>query len=141
MMENELLKIFDEHRNPIGTASREEVHRLGYWHETFHCWFIGREVEKDYIYFQIRSDAKKDYPGLLDITAAGHLLATETVLDGVREVKEEIGVNVSFKELISIGMIDYSVTTGELIDKELAHVYLYKCQNSFEDYELQKEEV
>jgi hypothetical protein len=62
-METEQLKIFDENRNPIGVASREDVHRLGYWHETFHCWFV-------------------------DITAAGHLMADESVEDGVREIKE-----------------------------------------------------
>lgn len=140
-MECELLKIFDESRNFIGTAPREEVHRVGHWHETFHCWFI-EEVEGEiYIYLQIRSETKKDYPGLLDITAAGHLLASETVYDGVREVKEELGVEVTFSDLISLGIINYSVKTKNIIDKEFAHVFLYKTQNSFEDYKLQTEEV
>ncbi|WP_328797176.1 hypothetical protein [Heyndrickxia sporothermodurans] len=70
-MESELLKIFDEKRNPIGVASREEVHKKGFWHETFQCWFVSKEEEKDYILLQIRSDQKKDYPNLLDITSAG----------------------------------------------------------------------
>jgi len=140
-MEEELLRIFDRNRNAIGTAPRHEVHKLGHWHETFHCWFIGREEGIDYIYLQIRSEFKKDYPGLLDITAAGHLLATETVHDGVREVKEELGIDVSFEQLASLGIIDYSVTTGELIDKELANVYVYNCTLSFDDFALQTEEV
>ncbi len=36
-MHNEILIIFDEAGNRIGTAPREEVHQLGHWHETFHC--------------------------------------------------------------------------------------------------------
>ncbi|MFJ8065257.1 NUDIX domain-containing protein [Psychrobacillus sp. NPDC096426] len=140
-MEEELLRIFDRNRNAIGTAPRHEVHKLGHWHETFHCWFISREEEVDYIYLQIRSDSKKDYPGLLDITAAGHLLANETVQDGVREVKEELGIGVSFEELVSLGIIDYSVTTGELIDRELANVYVYNCTLGFDDFAIQTEEV
>lgn len=140
-MENEILKIFDEYRNEIGVATREEVHKVGYWHETFHCWFISRDNEKDYIYLQIRSDAKKDYPSLLDITAAGHLLVNETVNDGVREVEEELGIAVTFSELLSLGIINYSVKTGELIDKEFAHVFLHKSLHSFDGYELQSEEV
>jgi len=84
-MENEQLKIFDEYRNQIGIATREDVHRLGYWHEAFHCWFISKEKGTDYLYLQLRSNTKKDYPNLLDITAAGHLLANETVQDGVRD--------------------------------------------------------
>lgn len=90
---------------------------------------------------QIRSDSKKDYPGLLDITAAGHLLVNETVNDGIREVEEELGIAIAFTKLISLGIINYSVTTGELIDKEFAHVFLHKSEHSFEDYKLQQEEV
>jgi isopentenyldiphosphate isomerase len=140
-MENEQLKIFDNYRNQIGTATREEVHRLGLWHETFHCWFISQEEGTDYLYLQLRSQTKKDYPDLLDITAAGHLLANETVEDGVREIKEEIGIDISFEELIPIGIITYCAKIDNFIDKELAHTYLYKSEISFDDFTLQVEEV
>jgi isopentenyldiphosphate isomerase len=140
-MESEKLKIFDENRNQIGVATREEVHRIGHWHEAFHCWFISREEEKDYIYLQLRSDMKKDYPNLLDITAAGHLLAHETVRDGVREIEEEIGIEVSFNDLVSLGIIEYCVTKENFIDKELANVFLYKSNITFDEFTLQKEEV
>lgn len=140
-MENEMLKIFDENKHQIGIATREEVHRLGHWHEAFHCWFVSREEEKDYIYLQLRSDMKKDYPSLLDITAAGHLLAQETVLDGIREIKEEIGIDVSINELESLGVINYCVVKENFIDKEIAYVFLYRYNNTFEEFTLQKEEV
>ncbi|MFZ3588496.1 hypothetical protein ACOI1C_04280 [Bacillus sp. DJP31] len=41
-MENERLKIFDEHRNEVGAATRSEVHKMGYWHETFQCWLLAQ---------------------------------------------------------------------------------------------------
>lgn len=140
-MEKEQLKIFDEYRNQIGVATREDVHRLGYWHEAFHCWFISKEKETDYLYLQLRSNTKKDYPNLLDITAAGHLLANETVQDGVREIKEEVGIDISFQELIPLGIIDYCVIREDFIDKEIANVFLYKSKKSYEDFTLQEEEV
>ncbi|SDM64695.1 NUDIX domain-containing protein [Bacillus sp. OK048] len=140
-MENEQLKIFDENRNQIGVASREEVHRLGYWHEAFHCWFISKENGTNYLHLQLRSNTKKDYPNLLDITAAGHLLADETVKDGVREIKEEIGIDVLFEELLPLGVIDYCVINGNFIDKEIANVFLYICENTLESFTLQAEEV
>jgi isopentenyldiphosphate isomerase len=93
--EREKIKIFDDNKNLIGEASRSDVHRIGYWHEAFHCWFISNEKGNDYIYLQLSSKNKKDYPNLFDITAAGHLLADETVEDGVRESKEEIGIDVA----------------------------------------------
>ncbi|WP_020060230.1 NUDIX hydrolase [Bacillus sp. 123MFChir2] len=140
-MESELLKIFDQQRNPVGVATREEVHKIGHWHETFHCWFISREDGVDYIHLQIRSHTKKDYPNLLDITAAGHILAHETVYDGIREVQEEVGIEVSFDELISLDTINYCVTMEDFIDKELAHVFLYEMKGTMDDYTLQAEEV
>lgn len=135
-----MLKVFDNNRNQIGIATREEVHRLGYWHEAFHCWFVSVE-DKRYIYLQLRSPMKKDYPSLFDITAAGHLLAHETALDGVREIKEEIGIDVSDHELMSLGIIEYHVNKTGFIDKELANVYLYIGENILNEATLQKEEV
>lgn len=140
-MESELLEIFDEHSNPIGEAPREVVHKVGHWHETFHCWFIGRENGIDYIYFQIRSKTKKDFPNLLDITAAGHLLADETVNDGIREIKEELGIDVSFNELTSLGIVKDRIIANGFIDKEFGHVFLFQSRGSIDDYTLQKEEV
>jgi len=140
-MEDELLKIFDENKKFLGVETRKEVHRLGYWHEAFHCWFISVENDIDYIYLQIRSKNKKDYPNLIDITAAGHLLANESVQDGIREIKEELGVEVDFKELISLGTIHYSVINDDFIDNEIAHVFLYRSQHEFTDYILQTAEV
>ncbi|MCT8138319.1 NUDIX hydrolase [Anaerobacillus sp. CMMVII] len=140
-METELLKVFDDNRNVIGEASRKDVHHKGYWHETFHCWLTKKEAGIDYIYFQLRSEQKKDYPNLLDITAAGHLLAHETVVDGIREVKEELGINISFDNLIPLGVIAYSMRTEAIVDNELANVFLLKYKGSFKEFHLQKEEV
>jgi isopentenyldiphosphate isomerase len=141
MGNQEKLKIFDDNRNPIGVATRGDVHKHGYWHEAFHCWFIGKEQGKDYIYLQLRSKDKQDYPNLLDITSAGHLLADETVKDGVREIKEEIGIDVDFEELVVLGALDYCVVNEDFIDKEIANVFLYRSNNSFNDFTLQAEEV
>ncbi|MFS0638213.1 hypothetical protein AB1K84_20100 [Mesobacillus foraminis] len=55
-MENEQLKFFDEYRNQMGVATREEVHRLGYWHEAFHCWLSAKN--KEYIIFTYSFVAK-----------------------------------------------------------------------------------
>lgn len=140
-MEQELLKFFDEDSKQIGVATRGEVHRLGYWHETFHCWFISKEKGTDYIYLQLRSDAKKDYPSLFDITAAGHILANETVQDGVREVKEELGIDVPFHKLVPLGVVHDCILNEAFLDNELANVFLYKCDKSFDDFVFQKEEV
>ncbi|MBT2673349.1 hypothetical protein J7E95_21415 [Streptomyces sp. ISL-14] len=52
---------------------------------------FSREANVDYLYLQNRCAVRKDYL---------NLLAHETVYDGVREIKEEIGIDVSFDELV-----------------------------------------
>ncbi len=138
-MESEMLKIFNQQGSCLGTAPRFEVHKAGHWHETFHCWFTERINGEDFLYFQVRSSAKKDYSGLLDITAAGHILAHENPLDGLREVKEELGIDLAFEE--PLGTIRDSLISPEFIDREICHVFLYKGHQPFEKFQLQKEEV
>lgn len=136
----EKLKTFDDNRLEISVADRNEVHKKGHWHETFHCWLIDKNEGIDYIYFQKRSHNKKDFPNLFDITAAGHILSNENVEDGVREVKEELGLDVHIEELRSLGVIEDSIITTNFIDRELANVFLYEKKDT-DIFTIQREEV
>ncbi|NGP44659.1 NUDIX domain-containing protein [Bacillaceae bacterium SIJ1] len=140
-MEDEKLTVFNEQREAIGTASRECVHRDGLWHETFHCWLVYEEDGVVYIGFQQRCMEKKDYPGLYDISVAGHLLADETVEHGVREMEEELGLKVHFKELVKVGVIPEELNSKEMTDREWCHVYLYPKKADLSQFRFQKEEV
>ena len=136
-----MLMTIDKNRNPLYIKSREAVHRDGDWHETFQCWFIEQVENTYYIYVQKRSANKKDYPSMYDITAAGHLLVDETVEDGVREIKEELGIDVSLDELTFLQAIPNSITLPNLIDNEISLVYLYEVKKpirfSFLDEEVE----
>jgi isopentenyldiphosphate isomerase len=140
-MNDEILTTFDADGNVTGTAPRNEVHHRGLWHETFHCWLVGLEPEGLFIYLQLRSQQKRDYAGLLDITAAGHLLSHETPENGIRELEEELGIGVPFAELIPLGVIPYTMDSAGFLDRERAHVFLYKNTLPLEAFNLQQEEV
>ncbi|WP_019412876.1 NUDIX domain-containing protein [Paenisporosarcina sp. TG20] len=140
-MEQESLSIFDENHQKTGKNTRAFIHQHGLWHETFHCWFVHNKNGVPYLYFQQRSEVKKDFPNLFDITAAGHILATETVNDGIREVKEEIGVNLNKEDLQSVGIIKDSILQEGFIDNEFAHTFIYIFENENLTFHLQKEEV
>ena len=137
----ELVKVVDKERNVLGVKTRDSVHLDGDWHETFQCWFIERVENSYYIYVQKRSANKKDFPSMYDITAAGHLLVGETVEDGVREIKEELGLDVSFNELIFLQAIPNSIVLPNFIDNEISLVYLYEVKTplifSFVDEEVE----
>ncbi|GCF06961.1 NUDIX hydrolase [Dictyobacter arantiisoli] len=140
-MESEQLAIFTEQMERIGVCSRTEVHAQGYWHETFHCWFLQQTDGKDYLLFQLRAAQKKDFPSTLDVTAAGHLLADETPADGVREIEEELGVKLSFHDLIDAGIIPHQIELGALKNREFCHIYFYQLTQAIETLVLQPEEV
>ena len=137
----EMINVVDKERNIIGVKTRELVHLDGDWHETFQCWFIEQVESYFYIYVQKRSANKKDFPSMYDITAAGHLLAGETVEDGVREIKEELGIEVSIDELTFLQAIPNSITLPNFIDNEISLVYLYEVKEplafSFIDEEVE----
>lgn len=141
ILEEEVLAVFDENHLKIGEQSRDIIHRQGLWHETFHCWIVHLEEGVPYLYFQQRSNVKKDFPNLFDITAAGHLLAHESVNDGIREVEEELGLNISMEELLSIGVIKDTILQGEFIDNEFAHTFLLIAEKFQLSFHLQKDEV
>jgi isopentenyldiphosphate isomerase len=140
-METEKLTIFDENRRYLGVKMRQEVHAQGYWHETFHCWFFKHDADAIYLLFQRRATHKKDFPGMLDITAAGHLLAGEKVAEGIREIQEELGIAPSYSDLQPIGIIKEQIILNHFIDREFCHTYLYHCTTSIENFILQPKEV
>lgn len=137
----EILDIFDAKMNRIGTEARDIVHTKGFWHQTFHCWIIRKEKDREYVLFQIRDKEKKDAPNKLDITAAGHLKAGESKEDGLRELEEELGLKVDIKELSYLGIRISASENENRINKEFAHVYMMRSDLPIESYKLQEGEV
>ncbi|WP_231891279.1 NUDIX hydrolase [Paenibacillus swuensis] len=144
MPEEELFDIFDKEYNKIGIMPRREVHAKGHWHATFQCWIVSNKGHEGRIslLFQMRHPRKDTFPGLLDISCAGHLQAGETVREGQRELYEELGVNVSFEELHDCGVYaeEHPIAGGGM-DREFCHLFIYKCDKPLEAYVMQAEEV
>lgn len=61
-MTSELLDIYDDEDNPLGTASRQDAHAKGYWHHTFHCWLARDTSTGRRLLFQQRQDTKDTFP-------------------------------------------------------------------------------
>ena len=102
----EYLDVFDASFTPVAPhkMERKETHRLGAWHQTFECWVLRRDPAGDKIVMQLRSAQKETYPGKLDISASGHLLAGERPEDGVRELEEELGLKANYDALYYLGV-------------------------------------
>ncbi|GLV54463.1 putative Nudix hydrolase [Dictyobacter sp. S3.2.2.5] len=140
-METEQLAIFSETMERIGVRTRAEVHSQGYWHETFQCWFVQKQAGRRSILFQQRAAQKKDFPNQLDITAAGHLLAHESFRDGVREIQEELGLQLSIDDLVPAGIVPDPILLPGFQDREFCHLFFYLLPCPITSLVLQREEV
>ncbi|OWA37410.1 hypothetical protein B9G55_04955 [Saccharibacillus sp. O16] len=143
MSVTEVLDVFDEHRQQIGTAPRSEVHRLGLWHQVFHCWVVSGSADTGWeLLFQLRHPDKETFPNCLDTSCAGHLLAGETPEDGLRELEEELGLSVRYAELVYCGLHQEEYQIAEdYMDREFTHVHLYHCERPLDQYRVQQSEV
>lgn len=140
--QEEIFDIFDAAMNRIGTAARSEAHAKGLWHRTFQCWIVRSGDNGRELLFQLRHPDKDTFPGLLDTSCAGHLLAGESVADGVRELEEELGLSVSFAELCPCGVYpEEEYISPEVTDREFCHLFVYESDRPLDAYRLQAEEV
>lgn len=138
----EMLDIYDENLKLLGVKSRTAVHRDGDWHRVFHCWVIYRdEAGQDWVILQKRAPDRAMYPDLLDISAAGHYEAGETMQDGARELHEELGLNAGLTDLIYLGIRISIGREDNLVDCGFADVFFYICNQPLADYQYQTSEI
>lgn len=141
IIKDELIDVFNENFHYIGTSEKSVVHKDGLWHQTFHCWIVRKSGDHRYILFQKRAKQKEDSPNLLDISAAGHLLAGETKEHGVREVTEELGIKPLFSHMHYLGVRITAYRFHNICNYEFSHVYLLEDNTILENFELQQNEV
>lgn len=141
---DERIEVLDEMGGRTGTVVwKSEAHRRGLWHRCFHCWICTPAADEGgpFLLAQRRAAVKDTWPGYLDVTAAGHLAAGEEPLDGLREVKEELGLRVDPDRLVPLGTrrVELGIPGG--LDRELHDVFLVVDDTPPEDFRLQREEV
>ena len=106
------------------SAPRNVIHSNGLWHKSVHVWIRNHAGE---LLLQQRSPTKETFPGLLDISAAGHISAGNTSRDtAVREIHEELGILVEDKVLKYLFTMkcSYCSPDNAIKDNEITDVYL-----------------
>lgn len=138
---DERIEIWDEGGKPTGeTALKTEVHKRGWFHPTVHVWFYTRHKQ---VLLQKRAGNKDTFPGLWDVSVAGHILADETPMEGaMREVEEEIGLNILPENLEFLGRFtSEQVHPGGIVDREFQYVYLAVLPVTLKTLKANPEEV
>lgn len=136
----ELLDVVDPTGGHVTRLPRSRVHDEGLWHQVFHCLVV-RSGPPARVLLQRRKRSSKAFPGMLDLSATGHLLAGERPLDGIRELREETGLAVDPARLVSLGRRLLADDAGEGRNREIAHVFLLTDDTSLADLQLDPDEV
>lgn len=137
----EKLNVFDELYNPLEptTASIDDVHTKGLWHQTFACWLVNKS--KNTVLLQLRGPRNRVGPNSFDASASGHLSAGEKPDDGFRELEEELGISISETDRVYLGVFRNIAIIDKYINHEFCHIYLGNSEYSFTDFKLQEGEV
>lgn len=136
---DELLDVFDDKWGAggikfAGKALRSEVHEKDLYHKHVGVLIMN---EKGELLFQRRSPDKKINPNKWTRTG-GHVdSGEEPIIAAQREVKEEIGVEISIDKFELMGIKKVSVEGN----KNFTYSYFARVNYKLEDYTIQKEEV
>lgn len=136
MSQGEMLDAYADDGSPLGPVSRFEVHERGLWHHVFHVLVVADRDGVPTAILQRRAKSKAAFPGMLDLSAAGHLAAGEIPADGVREMHEELGTSTDFGDLVALGQFEIcdEDPAAEGINREIAFTYLALDDRPLSDY-------
>lgn len=119
-MSEEIFDVVNERDEVVGQNTRRDVHRLGLLHRAVNVLVFNARGE---IFLQLRSAKKDRHPNVWDSSASGHVDSGEDYdTTAVREVREEIGLNLSQtpKRLFKIDAC--AATDAEF-------VWVYRCES------------
>lgn len=131
----EYINIYNDNHKLLGECEKKLAHKVGLWHEVFTCQIIN-PIKKTAI-FQIKNHNHNNIheKDLIEITVGGHLRSDENLEDGIREVKEETGLDIDFKKLKYLGVRQVATTVKEdYIVREFQNIYLGFIDTDIKDY-------
>jgi isopentenyldiphosphate isomerase len=137
----ELIDIVTKNGKPTGqSALKSEIHNKGLYHNTAHIWFYTNQGQ---ILLAQRAASKAIYPLLWDVSVAGHIDAGESIEVGaIREIKEEIGLQINFCDLQKIGVFEcFQNYPNGIKDYEFHHTYITPLTVPISTLKPQLEEV
>lgn len=139
-MADELIDIVDENNNPTGEKKmKSEAHREGLWHRAAHIWIYNSKGE---VLLQLRAKNKELWPDVWDVSAAGHVSAgEEPIISGLREIQEEIGLDVKKEDLEFYKIVIEKVNFNNAVNNEYHYVYFLKYDGDISKLKVQEEEV
>lgn len=137
-----LIDIFTDRYEHCGTAEKTHAHQQGLWHRTFSALAINPTKRRVWLQKKTPGRYSFDRPDYADITVGGHYHAAETVPDGIREAREELGLGLSYSDVHPIGVRQTAVTLApDYVEREFQHWHLLPIETELEQIPFADAEV
>lgn len=137
-----LIDIYTDRNQHLGTEDKKAAHENGLWHRTFSCLAINPTTAT--VLLQKKSPGRYvfDRPDYADFTVGGHYHAGETITAGVRELREELGLDTPYTDLQPLGIRQTAVTLAPTwIEHEFQYWHLLPLDLDLADIPLNDAEV
>ncbi|KAL2489821.1 Nudix hydrolase 3 [Forsythia ovata] len=145
VIQEEYLDVLTRTGQKTGVSKpRGDIHRDGDYHRAVHVWIFAESTQE--LLLQRRAECKDSYPGLWDISSAGHISAGDSSLvTARRELDEELGIILpkdAFEPLF-VFLQECVINDGKFINNEYNDVYLVTTLDPIplEAFTLQESEV
>ena len=129
----ELIDVLDRFGNKTGIIKeKSKIKKDGNYHRAISVCFINDNNE---VLLQKRSHNKKVYPGLWSMFLKGHVQAGEEIINAcIREIKEELGIDVIPSELNYLyGIYDEKIT-NDYKEKLFFDTFLIKKEVNLDNF-------
>jgi isopentenyldiphosphate isomerase len=130
--EIDLIDVCDANGKYIRTEDRKTVHDLGLWHYAIHCWVYYDYNNTPCIVFQKREHNKRLFPDKYDVAAAGHYVSGERGIEGIRELEEELNIQVENYSITNYGIKKIVSLDEKIKNRELCNIYLCRLLGGVE---------
>jgi isopentenyl-diphosphate delta-isomerase type 1 len=141
-MLEEYIDIIDENGRLTGRKVTKRIaHEQGLWHRAVFIWVVSPQGQ---ILVQKRHRDKDYFPGMWDISAAGHVSAGENQYDtAYREAHEELGLVIQPNnlELLSEEKFILEIPERNFYNREVVSAYVHQGDYQLGDFKLQPTEV
>ncbi len=131
---NEVIVVVDENDSAIGKTTRKDAHIKGLLHREVYIYLINFNKE---VLLQKRKDIL-----LWDHSTGGHFPVNQNYeIAALREVKEELGIELKKQDLKELGKEKFTQTSHEGLNKRFAKIFLIKKDISIKKFKINHEEI
>ena len=145
MGNSELLEVCNENGVGLGRpATRETIHKGGLWHRAVIVALVNKNNE---ILIQKRSKNKEKFPGLWDLSIAGHVpFGHDSLSCAASETMEEIGYmlpkEIQLKEFRFMTSFRSQLSISDtFLENQFYDFFVFNCDIPLEKFNPQEDEV